>query len=56
MSRKDFQAIADIIAGIENEATRAEVAQRFARYLPNTNPRFDTARFLAACNVPKDSQ
>jgi hypothetical protein len=56
MTKRDFEFIASTIRnlvffGIDGTARRCEVAMHFATQLAKTNPRFDTARFLAACGV-----
>lgn len=58
MTKKDFQLIADTIAGLpirfdyaEPTEFRDDVAAEFARVLGRTNPRFDCDRFLRACGV-----
>ena len=66
MTRKDFQLIADALKnaraneiqmGAEAEhlvlidITLSSVAQQLANLLKETNPRFDTNRFLDACEV-----
>lgn len=51
MSRKDYELIARVIAGLDlGEQERIRIARAFAYELLNTNPRFDTARFLGACS------
>lgn len=55
MSRKDYVAIAAALrsalaAGAE-ERSIAEAARRIADVMAAGNPRFDRARFLAACGV-----
>lgn len=55
MSRKDYVAIAAALrsalaAGAE-ERSIAEAARRIADAMAVGNPRFDRARFLAACGV-----
>lgn len=50
MSRKDFELIARTINNLQiPQDTKAEIAQRFADNLSNTNPRFDYSRFVTAC-------
>jgi hypothetical protein len=64
MTRKDFNLIAETIRllpsfdlppldnwGAHADAVRFDtVVNRFAESLRQTNPRFDSARFIAACN------
>jgi hypothetical protein len=55
MTRKDYQLIAEILnysldAIIDDMALEA-LASNFADELALDNPRFDRARFLAACGV-----
>lgn len=55
MTRKDFEAIAGVIAGMKRDSTRRDgavleaTAKRMADMLYGTNPRFDRDRFMAAC-------
>ena len=62
LERRHFEAIADIIREFEmiNDTTMrpragrfspSEIAAVFAQKLSDTNPRFDTARFIKACGV-----
>jgi hypothetical protein len=56
MSRADFVAVAEIVsAARENSDTADEAVLNMgvglSRYFRQTNPRFDTARFLAACGI-----
>jgi len=51
LERKHFQAIADIIADIQNDKERTETAQHFADNLRAYNNKFNESRFLAACNA-----
>jgi hypothetical protein len=49
LTRCHFAFIAQIIASLPSE--RGQVAQAFAARLADTNPRFDSERFLVACGV-----
>lgn len=55
MTRKDFVFIAETIAsmkvGLPKTSDRHYVACAFAARLIDTNPRFDSDRFLKACGV-----
>lgn len=57
MTRKDYCLIADVLADYTQAYNDGEdieprnVAHMFAAALADTNPRFDRARFLAACGV-----
>tara|TARA_R100000005_G_scaffold95510_2_gene77246 strand:+ start:566 stop:802 length:237 start_codon:yes stop_codon:yes gene_type:complete len=51
MTRKDFQLIADVVATIDDVNTRNELALNFVTKLYDTNERFDSVRFLKACQV-----
>jgi hypothetical protein len=53
MTRKDYVMIAEVIATSwhGSEDTQADLARNFADVLEADNPRFDRARFLAACGV-----
>lgn len=46
MTKKDFEAIA---AAIANSSDMRALRLNVAAYCAQTNPRFDAARFLAAC-------
>lgn len=48
MSRKDFKAVAEILA---TTTERENIARSLADYFATTNPRFDRARFLEAARV-----
>lgn len=57
MQHRHFATVATIIRGMEKVSNqehgfidiREDVAEHFADQLAKTNPRFDRARFLAAC-------
>jgi hypothetical protein len=49
MTRQHFCFIASIVATLDGE--REHVAEAFAAMLAETNPRFNRARFIAACEV-----
>jgi hypothetical protein len=49
MTRKHFIALAQTVAAIETPAKRREQARINADICAQSNPRFDRARFLAAC-------
>lgn len=51
MTRQDFEGIAVIVAALHNRTERKFMALAFADWLETKNPRFDRARFLAACGV-----
>lgn len=56
LQHRHFAVIAGIIAEMPTHAAtlrtaKTSVAHRFAEKLAQTNPRFDRARFLAACGV-----
>jgi len=51
MTKKDFQLIADIIKTVDDDIQRTWLAILFAKKLADTNPRFDKATFLVACNA-----
>jgi hypothetical protein len=55
MSRKDYEAIAAIIKGARLYTSAddpvALIATALAAAFAQDNPRFDRARFLAACGV-----
>jgi hypothetical protein len=56
MTRKDYQLIAEVFANfgkiiILEETIGADIARNLADALKADNPRFDRARFLAACGV-----
>lgn len=51
MTRKDFVVLAATIADITDAAERAKFAMNLLPTLQASNPRFNTAKFLAACKV-----
>jgi hypothetical protein len=51
MTRKDFVVLAATIADITDAAERAKFAMNLLPTLKASNPRFNTAKFLAASNV-----
>jgi hypothetical protein len=54
MTRKDFQLVATVVSSIDNVKTRNQVALNFVSELHKQNERFDTIRFLSACQVDSD--
>lgn len=51
---RHFASLADMLArlhSVGNEKNRTWVCDYFAGELARTNPRFDRARFLKACNA-----
>ena len=50
MTRKHFEAIAEVIRGIDDPAIRAQVALDMVTQLARFNPRLDPTRFVAACS------
>jgi len=56
MTRKDFQLVATVVATIDDQKTRNEVALNFVSELNKQNERFDTIRFLSACKVSNEPQ
>ena len=54
MTRKDFELIAKAIReSTTNKDKRLFMAEVFASFLSNTNPRFNKDRFLRACEEGK---
>ena len=51
MTRKDFELIANVVATVDNVNTRNEIALNFATRLDSENERFDSIRFLKACQI-----
>ena len=51
MTRKDFQLIADVVATVDDMNARNELALNFVTKLYDTNEKFDSVRFLKACQV-----
>jgi len=51
MTRKHFEALARAIRAIADDWEREQNAQSMADLCQKQNPRFDRARFYAACNV-----
>jgi len=55
MTQKDFERIAQTVANtrLYDERDRWEIAQSFSHNLAGTNPRFNAAKFVAACTNNK---
>lgn len=56
MSKKDYELIAAAIASEKTavealERSRSAIANAISYRIQQSNPRFDAARFLKACNV-----
>jgi hypothetical protein len=51
MTKKDFELIASAVRASKRNGVPVE--SYLAAMLADTNPRFDEARFLAACKVTK---
>ena len=51
MSRKHFELLAQGIRAIADAQSRRQAAEAVSQVCAMTNPRFDQARFLAACGV-----
>jgi hypothetical protein len=51
MQRRHFELIAEIIRKELQGECREKAAYAFAYILPTTNGKFDSQRFLKACNV-----
>lgn len=57
LEHRHFAFIADVIAGIiadhDDLTPCADVVEAFAYHCARTNPKFNRARFVAACNAAK---
>lgn len=51
MTRKDFIALAQALTCIKDPDERETVAILVAAVCRSSNPRFDTAKFMAACGL-----
>jgi hypothetical protein len=51
MTRKHFRIVATEIAGMADRKAAACMAETVARMFAAANPRFDLARFRAACGL-----
>lgn len=51
MTKQHFEALAYAITLINNQHSRTEAAIAVASVALQFNPRFDKAKFFAACNV-----
>jgi len=49
MTRKDYILISKIISEVKDDNTRDQLALDFSVKLKQDNPRFDTSRFVEAC-------
>ena len=54
MTRKDFIATANIVSTIKDKDLRNQIALDFSLYFKEQNSRFNTHKFLEACNKIKD--
>lgn len=54
MQHRHFASIAAIIRALPTDLFSRDIAIHFANELRQTNPRFDRARFLAACEKGGD--
>jgi len=54
MSRKDYRAMANDIANMENREDAERLARKFSAIAKNDNPRFKEDMFLAACGIDVD--
>jgi GMP synthase PP-ATPase subunit len=50
-TKKDFIAAAKKISSITDENEKRKVAENFCTIFKNQNPRFDSVKFLKACNI-----
>lgn len=55
MSKKHFEKAAALAREIKDDKERLAVIRAFAELFRNENPRFDSPRFLAACQ-PKEAR
>lgn len=51
MSRKHFRSAAESIAKVKDATDKRTLAEAFAVQFSQANPRFDRARFMAACGL-----
>jgi hypothetical protein len=51
MTRKHFREMAARLLAVADVASRREAAEAFASVAVKTNPRFDRAKFFAACGL-----
>ncbi len=51
MTRKHFEATAQIISSVKDDAIRHQLALDFAQYYKQENPRFVIDRFIRACET-----
>ena len=51
MSKKHFELLAQSIRAISDAQSRRNAAEAISQVCAMTNPRFNRARFLAACGV-----
>lgn len=52
MTKKQFEFVASLINAANNGTAPQHLATIAAAYFANENPRFDEARFFAACGNP----
>jgi hypothetical protein len=51
MTKKHFEAMAELIRRIAGKTERRRQAEVIALHCAKANPRFDRKRFMAACGV-----
>jgi hypothetical protein len=55
LTQKHFQFIAKVLSEASSESTWADIVERFAEELANTNPKFKRELFLSACGLEYSS-
>jgi hypothetical protein len=58
MSKKDYEAVARILSDSRaiSDAALPYLAEKFADWFADDNPRFDRERFLKACGLGRGSK
>lgn len=51
MSKKDYQLIARVVAGLKDDGIRDYVCEEFIAELSRLNAVFDASKFRKACNT-----
>jgi hypothetical protein len=55
MTKRDFELIARAINKIQSLGAKRIAALALAAEIQNANPRFDTSKFLTACNLASEN-
>lgn len=54
LTRKHFEAAAQIISSVKDDTIRHQLALDFSRHYKQENSRFNIEKFIHACETPKN--